>query len=139
TQGIREFEHGENAEQTPDILLQTQRGDCADHHFAWSPREARHAIRNRGGETRGIDTVWDIDNERGGQSPNAAGQILESARGDDNELAAGERPSPKQHPARDLRISLAYAEAGFQMQMSGNRGEPAGRGPFDRTPIVSEQ
>src|SRR6516162_9538807 len=106
---MREFEHRENAEQTPDILFQTQRGDCTNHHFAWPAGEAGHAIRNRSGETRGIDTIWDIDDARSGQSPSAARQILELARRDDYECAAGERPSPKQHPARNLRIRLSSA------------------------------
>ena len=66
-------------------------------------------------------------------------QILELARGDNDEFTAGECPSPKHHPARNLRIRLAEAEAGFEMQMPGNRREPAGRRPFDRPPIIGEQ
>ena len=79
-----EFEHRKNAEQTPDVLFQTQRGDCADDHFAWPPGEAGHAIKNRGGEACRIDTVWDIDDARNRQSPNAVRQILQLARGDDD-------------------------------------------------------
>ena len=103
---MREFEHGENTEQTSDILFRTQRGDCADHHFASPAGEAGHAIKNRCGETRGIDTVWDINDARSGQSPNAARQILELARWYDDHCAAGECPSPKQYTARELRIRL---------------------------------
>lgn len=66
-------------------------------------------------------------------------QILELARGDNDEFTAGKCPSPKQYPARNLRIRLAQAETGFQMQMPGNRREPAGRRPFDRPPIIGEQ
>src|SRR5260370_25572956 len=82
TEGVREFEHGENTEQTSDILFQTQWGDCADHHFAWPAGEARHAIGNGSRETRGIDTVWDIDDARNGRPPNAACPIFELARRD---------------------------------------------------------
>jgi hypothetical protein len=61
------------------------------------------------------------------------------ARRDHNQPAASECPSPEQHPARNLRIRLASAKAGFQMQMPANRREPAGRRPLDCSPIVGEQ
>src|SRR5205085_2318907 len=81
------------------------------------------------------DAGWDLGDPRSGQSPNVAGQVLELAGGHNDESAAGQCPSPEQYTARDLRIRLASAEAGFQMQMPGNRREPGGCRPFDRPPI----
>jgi len=101
-QRSRVSQHCEHAEEPSDILFRAQRSHSADHQFAGPPSEAGDGVTQWRTKTHRVDAVRDICHTCGREPPDPRCQILELARRDHDERAAGERQSPEQHPAQDL-------------------------------------